>query len=689
MAMAQWHHEAGRLQEAERLYRQTLHLDPDHIAGWAGLGLALLDAGRRTDAIAAFRHKLALVPDDADGWCHLGMALRSDRQSAAAVSAYGRSLTLQADYPESWFNLANALTDLSRFDLAVDAYVRAVALSPDFAAAWCNLGNALHERGLIARAVASVGHAIALQPDYVAAYNNLGNALLEQGRFEAALAVFGRAIQLQPGDPQPSVGTGMVLRQQGRTEEAVAAFGHAHRLSGDPGLLGKQAVALPIIPDSVEHIARVRDRVLDQIHSLRDRGLRLDDPLRQVGQTTFYLAYHGLDDRPLQQALADFYAQACPDLLYTAPHVADPPRRPDGRLRLALVSEFFYQHTIGKLNRGLIEQLDRARFHLTLAVTPHAGDPLRRALLAAADDVVELPRDLAAARAQLAAGQFDLLYYTDIGMSALTYFLAFARLAPVQCLTWGHPDTTGIANLDYFLSCDAMEPPGAHAHYSETLLRLPGPTLHYPRPALPAAIKPRAAFGLPDDAHLYVCPQSLFKIHPDFDAVLVALLRRDPKALVVLISGRDWHLNDLLKARIARIGGDVVARLRILRPVPLADFLSLMAVSDVMLDPLHYSGGNTSLEAFALGTPIVTWPGRFMRGRHTHGFYQLMGVSDCVAADPEAYVDLALRLAADRAGRHDLTRTLLDRSHVLYDRAETIRALENALLDAAGRKGMI
>ena len=256
---------------------------------------------------------------------------------------------------------------------------------------------------------------------------------------------------------------------------------------------------------------------------------------------------------------------------------------------------------------------------------------MRAALVAAADRVVELPVELAGARRLIAAERLDALYYADIGMSALTYFLAFARLAPLQCLTWGHPDTTGIPNLDRFLSCDAMEPEGAERHYSETLVRLPGPTIHYARPALPARLKPRSAFGLPDDAHLYVCPQSLFKIHPDFDRALVELLRRDRQGLVVLLSGRDRNLDDLLRRRLARVGPEVVGRIRFLRQMPLPDFLSLVTVSDVMLDPLHYSGGNTSLEAFALGTPIVTWPGEFMRGRHTHGFYKLMDLDDCVA----------------------------------------------------------
>ena len=116
--------------------------------------------------------------------------------------------------------------------------------------------------------------------------------------------------------------------------------------------------------------------------------------------------------------------------------------------------------------------------------------------------------------------------------------------------------------------------------------------------------------------------------------------------------------------------------------MPLADFLSLVTLSDVMLDPLHYSGGNTSLEAFALGTPIVTWPGAFMRGRHTHGFYKLMELDDCVAGDHAHYVELALRLGREPDFRRHVTRRVLDRVPALFDHAPSVRAIEDVL--AAG-----
>jgi protein O-GlcNAc transferase len=459
----------------------------------------------------------------------------------------------------------------------------------------------------------------------------------------------------------------------------------AHGLRPDDALLLKCALALPIIPESTAEIERVRRTLDDEIAALRRRGMILTDPDRQIGQTCFHLAYHARDDLPLQRAIAALYTESCPSLLMTAPHRARPASSADGRVHVGFASHFFRTHTIARLFHGLIAQLSRERFHVTVLATPCPPDPARAALVQAADRFVELPLDLATARQRIADCALDALVYPDIGMSPLTYFLAFARLAPVQCVSWGHPDTTGIANLDYFLSCDAMEPDGAEAHYSERLVRLPGPTVHYAWPSFDARLKDRAELGLDAAAHLYVCPQSLFKFHPDFDPVLIEILRRDPAGRLVLVQGAHRHIDDLLIRRLTEDAPDIAPRIVVLPALNRIDFVALLAASDVMLDPLHYSGGNTSLEAFSVGTPIVTWPGAFMRGRHTYGFYKLMDLADCVARDAADYVALALRLGTDPAWRATVSRRIREASAVLFENADTVRALEDFLVDAVAR----
>ena len=114
-------------------------------------------------------------------------------------------------------------------------------------------------------------------------------------------------------------------------------------------------------------------------------------------------------------------------------------------------------------------------------------------------------------------------------MEPQTYYLAHARLAPVQCVTWGHPLTTGIETIDYFLSSADLEPPHADDHYTEKLVRLSHLTNYYYRPDPPALTKSRSDFGFADEDHVYLCPQNLFKLHPENDVVFGEILRRDPR----------------------------------------------------------------------------------------------------------------------------------------------------------------
>jgi protein O-GlcNAc transferase len=94
----------------------------------------------------------------------------------------------------------------------------------------------------------------------------------------------------------------------------------------------------------------------------------------------------------------------------------------------------------------------------------------------------------------------------------------------------GHPVTTGIPAIDFFISVHDLEPDDADSHYSERLVRLASPPTCYSRPSRPDAPLDRKSLGVPSDATLYLCPQSLFKFHPDFDAALAAILREDPRA---------------------------------------------------------------------------------------------------------------------------------------------------------------
>ncbi|CAO3441220.1 O-linked N-acetylglucosamine transferase, SPINDLY family protein [Azospirillum endophyticum] len=614
--------------------------------------LQLYAAGQFDQSAALAGAVLRALPDQPVARHTLGIALCAGGKAEAGLVQIAIAIALDPAQPVYAVNRATLLSGCGRRAEAATAYRRALRLRPADARLLDGLGTALGDLGHSEEALQPFRHRAALEPELAEAYRKL--AILEQ--------------------------------RVGQLPAARRAYRRAWRLGGGDGLLVREALVLPIIPRSVEDIEESRRHCASVIDAACAQGVRLEDPLREVGVTSFYLSYHGQDNRTLNTRLAQLYAAACPSLLETAAHCRPPaaaaPR--DGRLRIGFVSDYFHGHTIGMLNEGLIEQLSRERFAVTLFLVPGPEDELRCHLRAVADQVVELPAALSAARQAIAEQRLDILYYTDIGMSPFTYFLAFARLAPLQCLTWGHPDTTGIPTLDLFLSCGAMEPEEGESQYSERLVRLPGPTLYYRRPHLPEPRKTRVDFGLPAGCTVYLCPQSLFKIHPDYDAALIAILRRDPNGLLVFVDPRGQ--GGALLERLRPKGPEVAERIRMLPGLKAMDFIALTADADVMLDPFHYSGGKTTLEALAFGTPVVTWPGAFMRGRHTLGFYRLMGLEDTIARDPAEYVERAVRLGTDPDLRALVRARTLERCGVLFEDASSVRAIERVLVEAVQRQ---
>ncbi len=641
-------------------------------------GNKLLAKGKLAEAERAYRQAVALAPSDAQAWSNLGLTLWKLNRLADAEACLKRAITLKPDLAEARNNLGGVLEALGRFEDAGNQYRIAIDSDPKQAQPHCNLGAILHRLGKFEEAKVEYARALTLKPDFADAWSNLGAAFLARSKFADAEACLLRAKEFGPNNRQVLSNLADVQRIQGKFAAAVETYHRALKVDREnvPQKV-KLALAQEVILESRESAMKRRAEVMASLADLIDRRVKLDDPQSEVGMTNFYFAYQDVNDIELQSLTAKFYLNVCPKLAWTAPHCSATLRSSDGRLRIGFVSTSLFQHTIGKFYHGIIQKLARDRFEVVVIRPPQDADPLGDAIGRDADRNVEIPYDLYRARELIAAERLDILFYPDIGMTPLTYFLAFARLAPVQCVSWGHPVTTGVPAIDYFISAQSIEPTDAQTHYSEQLILLDRLPSYYWRPHHTANAFTRAEMGFAEDVKLYVCPQSLFKLHPDFDLVLATLLRRDPKARLLLLSGVHKHWDRLLAARIAKGFPDIVGRIIFVPRIPQTEFFRLLMIADVILDPPFFGGGNTSYEAFAMGLPIVTWPGSFMRGRVTEGCYRQMGFTELVADSLDSYVEIALRLANDSEWRERVKNEIATRSAVLYEDARVITELED------------
>jgi predicted O-linked N-acetylglucosamine transferase (SPINDLY family) len=640
--------------------------------------------GRHSLAVDCISQAIKLHPTNPVFHNNLGEAYRALRKLPEALAGYQEALRINPDYAEAHNNRGNVLRDLDRLPEAAASYQQAVRLKPNFALAHHNLGNVLEELAQLAEAEASYEAAVRLRPDFADAHANRGHVLWELGRLPEAVASFQEAIRLRPEFIEAHYELADILDDLGRSAEAKTSMDAPVKTAPSDGLKVRAALAVsPIIP-SLEGMRRQRRQVEDNVARLLWENLSIPDPLREVGTTNFHLAYHGLNDRDLQADIAALYVKTSPALSFVAAHcqpgaAARLPREP---LRVGFVSSFFHMHTVGEFYLGIIHHLPRKNLRVLLFRFPGPDDQLAQFIQQGADTVIKLTPDLASARQQIAEQRLDVLVYTDVGMDPLTYFLAFSRLAPVQCVTLGHPATTGIPTLDYFISCADMEPAGAEAHYTEELVRLKSvPTYYYP-PALFPPMKTRLDFGLKEENHLYLCPQAPFKIHPDYDAVLGEIVRKDPVGQVLFVRSHNPSWTRLLRRRLRRTLPDVVNRIRFFPHQRTQDYLKLINVCDVLLDTFPFGGGVTSYKAFTVGAPIVTLPGPFARNRITYSCYRKMGVLDCVAQDASDYVRIAVRLANDRAWRQEIRAKILAAHKAIYEDTGVVQELERFLLEA-------
>jgi predicted O-linked N-acetylglucosamine transferase (SPINDLY family) len=289
--------------------------------------------------------------------------------------------------------------------------------------------------------------------------------------------------------------------------------------------------------------------------------------------------------------------------------------------------------------------------------------------------------DLERAAARILADELHILVYTDIGMNALATELAALRLAPVQCKGWGHPVTTGLPTIDFYLSSDLMEPADAREHYSETLIRLPNLALAYSPPARPRQTKSRRDFGLPEDAFVCLSPQSLFKYLPQHDDIYPRIALEVPDARFIFLAHDNPEVTKQFSERLTRAFDacrlDFSTYCRILPRQNFQDFLSLNIACDVLLDTFDWSGGKTTLEAISCDLPVVTCPGRMMRGRHAYAMLVRMGITELIAKDKRDYAGIVARLRRDSRFYAQMKTRISEHRTRLYADRSCIRALED------------
>jgi predicted O-linked N-acetylglucosamine transferase (SPINDLY family) len=607
LRLATLHLTRGAAHAAESLLVRCCGVVPDNWEAWDALGLACTMLEDRISAKSAFRRAHILNSGN------LAIALRLTAAAAAlghAAIELARFEAVSVADPLDVVALAaraSLLTELDRESEALELLEAAVTIAPDHRAVAAFRAERLLRGSRYAEALEALRHVVAIDPDNRALRNNFAVALTRTHHYAEAVDVLDELAAIDGHRIDILCNRANALVCLGRQDEGVAAARHAVALAP---------------PSGSNHHAAWRTLANAMAYCEAASGATLGPVLAMVSHSA---------PRPSRAAVA-----SCP-------------HRPGGRLRLGLLSATLKTHPVGWLTLAGFENLDPERFDIVCIAQREGADPMQRRFRALASEWHPLADagkpDLAG---QIRALDLDVLIdlggYGDQGMLGL----CAQRLAPVQIKWVGMQNhTTGMPEIDWFVTDRWETPPELAHHYTERLLVMPDGYVCYSPPIHAPPVAPLPACS-PDLGVTFGCFNNLAKVTPLVIATWATILRAVEGSRLVL---KTHQLADERTAAFVRdsfashgIGGDRLdlrggSRHHLL----LAEYGDI----DMVLDPFPYSGGLTTCEALWMGVPVLTCPGETFASRHSASHLHNIGLDDWVVPDLDSYVANAMRWAAD------------------------------------------
>lgn len=637
LSIAVQHHQAGRLQSAEQIYREILQTEPNHVDALHLLGVIAHQVGQQDVAVQYIEKAINLRPNEPSFHNNLGNAYSEQGKRLQAVTSYRRAIQLKPDYADALNNLGTVLQEQGKLDEATASYRRALEVQPDFAEGHTNLGAVLKVRGKLDDAVASYRKALSLRPNYPVAHNNLGNALKEQGKLDEAFACYKKALELKPDFSEAHCNLGNILKGQGLLEEAVECYRRSLMLASD------NAETLNHLGNALKDQGKL-DEALGCYRRAMDLKPSLTDAHSNLLSTYQYRS--GITLSELKAAHLEFdrkHAAAFKSQWRFHQNRRDPNRK----LRIGFLSPDFGRHPVGYFLIRTLENLDRGQFEVACYNNrTHKDDMTARFQLASQiwRDVGGQSDDEIAAK--ITEDRIDIL--VDLaGHTASNRALVFARKpAPIQIAWIGYEGTTGLQAIDYLLADQHTVPEGSESHYCERVLRMPGGYICYDPPGLfpevavlPATVQGYVSFGSFNNPA---------KITREVIETWSKILQRVPQSRLKLKyrGMNDKSVSDRFSQMFEEFGVEP-SRIEYLPHSPHRDYLSTYAQIDIGLDPFPFGGGITTCESLWMGVPVVTCPGETFASRHGMSHLVSAGVEGTIARDLDDYVEIAVSLAND------------------------------------------
>ena len=712
----------GKLAEADKLFLQAHQLDENNVDVLNLLGIRSYQLQAYPSALDFLNRANQLAPHSAQTLSNLGLVHNALLQFSDALHFFDLAIHCDSNIPETHNNRGNALKGLQRIAEANQAYETAMNLRPNYAEALSNQGVLLLEEGKAVKAITLFEKALQANPHFAIAYNNLGNAFTEIKNYDDAFQCFERALQINPNYLDACLNFGNSLKKCKQYEAAIDCYQYALKINpenaktffllgevyydtGDCGLaktyyakslelyptdletqIALTIAQIPKVAKNEEELSNSRHAFTQQLGFLSATLPQKIDPrlsAKLISRHPFYLAYQDENNKPLLSQFGDIcigLAQVIQDGL----NIQQIPSQTQAKIRIGIISSFICSHPVWHaITKGWINHLDPDQFELHIFNTNGVEDEETKLAKSQVTNYTNCGTDVINAAQIITNQNLDVILYPEIGMDTVSKALACLRLAPTQVASWGHPETTGIPTIDFYLSAELLEPINGNSFYSEELIQLPNLGTYFENHDVKIMSPDLAALGINSSSPILLCAGSPSKYNPNNDSVFVEIAKRLGQCQFIFFNF-DHNLTSLLKERLglafANAQLDANQFLRFIPFLKKEEFYGLMQKADLYLDTIGFSGFNTAIQAITCGLPVVTVEGEKMRGRLASAILNRIGLQALICQSDSGYIDLVVELIQNRKLLNSYREKITQSTAVLFNDPEPINALEDFLI---------
>ncbi|WP_082349210.1 TIGR03032 family protein [Planktothricoides sp. SR001] len=604
----------GQFAQAIPLYQQVLTAEPDNLLLLTNYGKALQKVNRHQEAIDILRRAIQLNPERAQLYFYLSQSLKVQGDMEAAAECLQKAIQLQPDFWGAYNNLGTILQQQGNLAEAAQCYEKALEYNHNFAQAHSNLASIWQLQGDLERAKAGLIRALQLEPNYVPALLNLAYIYKQQGRLPGAIDCYQQVLAQEPR-PEAYYNLGEILDYQGNIAGALACYQKVQEL--DPknyNIEGAIAFTRLKICDWEDYESRTAEFIHSVQKYLNQETAYSPSPLA-LSSFPVPLALHRQFAESLSRATVAKMAKIKAGCNFAYPPNTD-------KLKIGYISPDFREHAVGKILKDMFSYCDRTRFEVYAYSTVDYNDAITETIRNGCDYFVNISAMTAetAARKINADGIHILIDLAGRTIGNGEEILAL-QPAQIQAHFLGYPDTMGADFIQYAIADSKLITPEIAQTYTEEIIYLPHAFFSSPMEIFERMMT-RAEFGIPEDAFVFCCFNSHYKITPDLFDLWMRILAQVSNSVLWLTGGSEILIANLRREAAKRgIDGN---RLFFTEKLPNSEYLARYRLADLFLDTFIYNGGSTAISALYAGCPVLTRSGNTNASR--------MGASICAAA---------------------------------------------------------